>query len=240
MRKQDYEKANNQFKDTISCMYVDSFGKSKGTQYNHVGAIVLNQVVDCFLKKNNFRILCKNNNAIINLNDKNYYFFFAMEGDCKIKITYPYFKWFIFVDIISQGYYHISIKSFLNRGFPWFWGVSFWGFIVGYLEVYFGEYPVWNIRQKFSFVFIVLFHGFSFFVWGFEGFAFSCYFLLIFLLRSNLKLFSLRICFRVITTSFFEFLVISFWHFSWNYHIFHKFHDSTCSNFPKIKQIETT
>jgi len=73
-------------------MYVDSIGKSKGVQYNHLGAIVVNHVIDFFLKKNNFRIVCKNNNAIMNLADKNYYFFFALEGNCKIKITYPYYK----------------------------------------------------------------------------------------------------------------------------------------------------
>lgn len=76
----------------MNCNYIDSAGQSKNVQYNHIGVIQANQNVDCFVKKNNFRILCKNNNAIMNLSDKNYYFFFAMEGNCKIRITYPYYK----------------------------------------------------------------------------------------------------------------------------------------------------
>ncbi len=52
--------------------------------------MALNHVLDFFVKKNNFRIVCKNNNAIMNLADKKYYFFFVMEGGCKIKITYPF------------------------------------------------------------------------------------------------------------------------------------------------------
>ena len=74
-------------------MYIDSTGKSKLVQHNHLGVLVVNNIIDFFVKKNNFRILCKNNNAIVNLNDKNYYFFFAMEGGCKLKLTFPYLKW---------------------------------------------------------------------------------------------------------------------------------------------------
>jgi hypothetical protein len=73
-------------------MYIDSVGKCKGVQYNHIGGLAANVVVDCFQKKNNFRIVSKNNNAIFNLGDKNYYFFFVLEGNCKVKITYPFIK----------------------------------------------------------------------------------------------------------------------------------------------------
>lgn len=80
------------FKDSLNCMYIDSAGKSKAVQHNHIGLMVVNNVLDFYVKKNNFRILTKNNNAIMNLEDKNYYLFFAMEGECKLKITYPYNK----------------------------------------------------------------------------------------------------------------------------------------------------
>jgi hypothetical protein len=92
MRKDEFNKANHVYKDSMTCMYVDSAGKSKLVQHNHIGVMVVNNVIDFFVKKNNFRILCKNNNAIINMSDKHYYFFFAMEGNCKIRITYPYNK----------------------------------------------------------------------------------------------------------------------------------------------------
>lgn len=92
MRWEEYQKANQVFKDSLSCMYVDSAGKSKSVQHNHIGAIQVNSSIDIFVKKNNLRILCKNNNAIINLPDKNYYFFFALDGNCKIKLTYPFGK----------------------------------------------------------------------------------------------------------------------------------------------------
>ena len=49
-------------------------------------------IIDFFVKKNNFRAICKNSNTIFNLSDKNAYFFFAIEGKTKIKITYPYNK----------------------------------------------------------------------------------------------------------------------------------------------------
>lgn len=49
-------------------------------------------IIDFFVKKNNLRAVCKNNNAIFNLADKNACFFFALEGNTKIKITYPYVK----------------------------------------------------------------------------------------------------------------------------------------------------
>ena len=73
-------------------MYIDSTGKQKGAQYNYIGALAVNSIIDFFVKKNNFRATSKNNNSIITLPDKNYFFFFAMEGKCKIKITYPYYK----------------------------------------------------------------------------------------------------------------------------------------------------
>lgn len=78
IRKDEFNKANFIFKDTLNCMYVDSTGKSKSAQHNHLGALVANNTIDFFVKKSNFRIICKNNNSIINLIDKNYYFFFAM------------------------------------------------------------------------------------------------------------------------------------------------------------------
>ena len=92
VRKNEWEKANESFKDSIPCMYLDSTGKNKGMQYNHLGVIQANYSIDCFVKKNNFRMVCKNNNAIINLADKNYYFFFALEGNIKVKIVYPFNK----------------------------------------------------------------------------------------------------------------------------------------------------
>jgi len=74
------------------CMYVDSAGKSKLAQYNHIGVMAATNTIEFYVKRGNFRISCKSNNAIINLGDKNYYFFFAMEGGCKLKLTYPYSK----------------------------------------------------------------------------------------------------------------------------------------------------
>jgi hypothetical protein len=71
-------------------MFVDSAGKSKSVQHNHIGVFQANSILDFFVKKNNFRIVCKNSNVIMNMADKNYYFFFAIEGNCKIKITYPF------------------------------------------------------------------------------------------------------------------------------------------------------
>jgi len=35
-------------------------------------------VIDFFIKKQNFRVTAKNNNAMFNLPDKNYCFFFGM------------------------------------------------------------------------------------------------------------------------------------------------------------------
>lgn len=89
IRMEEFNKANFVFKDTIPCMYVDSAGQSKSVQHNHIGVFQVNSVLDFFVKKNNFRIVCKNSNVIMNLADKNYFFFFAMEGSIKIKITYP-------------------------------------------------------------------------------------------------------------------------------------------------------
>ncbi len=92
IRKDEFNKADNIFKDTLNCMYIDSTGKSKNTQHNHIGLMQVNNSIDFFVKKNNFRIVCKNNNSIMNLADKNYYFFFALEGNCQITVTYPFNK----------------------------------------------------------------------------------------------------------------------------------------------------
>jgi len=73
-------------------MYIDSTGKSKGTQYSHITTLTSGIVIDCFMKKNNFRVSGKNGNALFSPTDKNYRFFFAMEGFCQLKITYPYTK----------------------------------------------------------------------------------------------------------------------------------------------------
>ena len=90
IRKEEFTKANFIFKDILNCMYIDTTGKSKLVQHNHLGVMPLNSCLDFFVKKNNFRIVCKNNNAIMNLNDKNYYLFFVMQGACKLKLTYPF------------------------------------------------------------------------------------------------------------------------------------------------------
>lgn len=74
------------------------------------------------MKKNNFRIICKNNNAIMNLSDKNYYFFFAMEGNCKIKIVYPYYKWLL--SIIIQSYHIFILPFFFDNLFYFFEGTT--------------------------------------------------------------------------------------------------------------------
>jgi hypothetical protein len=92
IRKEEFVKAGNIFKDELNCMYVDSLGKSKAVQHNYLGVLPANSIIDFFVKKNNFRINCKNNNSLMNLMDKNYYFFFALEGNCKIKLTYPHAK----------------------------------------------------------------------------------------------------------------------------------------------------
>lgn len=92
IRKDEFTKSGNIFKEGLNCMYIDSMGKSKSVQHNHIGVMQANGTIDFFVKKNNFRITCKNNNAIMNLGDKNYYFFFAMDGNCKIKLTYPFGK----------------------------------------------------------------------------------------------------------------------------------------------------
>lgn len=92
MRPADHKNLKEIYKEGASSFYVDSSGKSKGVQYNHIGVLTSGSIIDCFLKKNNFRMVCKNNNAIMNLGDKNYCFFFAMEGNCKIKVTYPFLK----------------------------------------------------------------------------------------------------------------------------------------------------
>lgn len=90
IRKDEFTKADFVYKDTLNCMYVDSTGKSKSVQHNHIGVFQANSILDFFVKKNNFRIVCKNSNVIMNMADKNYYFFFAIEGNCKIRITYPF------------------------------------------------------------------------------------------------------------------------------------------------------
>lgn len=80
------------FKDALACQYLDSAGKHKGAQSNHIPTLGLNMIIDFFMKKNNLRAVSKNNNSIFNINDKNVCFFFVLEGNTKIKITYPYVK----------------------------------------------------------------------------------------------------------------------------------------------------
>jgi hypothetical protein len=92
MKREEFKKANFVFKDSLNCQYLDSSGKSKGSQSNHITALSVNMIIDFFVKKNNLRAVSKNNNAIFNLNDKNTCFFFVLEGNTKIKITYPYVK----------------------------------------------------------------------------------------------------------------------------------------------------
>lgn len=92
MTIEDFKNANHVYKDTLNCSYIDSAGKSKGAQYNHIGAFAVTTSIDFFVKKNNFRIVSKSNVSIINLAHKNYYFFFAIEGNTKVQITYPYVK----------------------------------------------------------------------------------------------------------------------------------------------------
>lgn len=64
------------FKDGLNCQYLDSLGKSKGSQSNYITALGLNMIIDFYVKKNNFRVVSKNNNAIFNLPEKNNIFFF--------------------------------------------------------------------------------------------------------------------------------------------------------------------
>jgi hypothetical protein len=92
MKREEFNKAGFLFKDTLNCQYLDSAGKNKGAQSNYVTALTVNCIIDFFIKKNNLRAVCKNNNAIFNLGDKNTCFFFALEGSAKVKITYPYVK----------------------------------------------------------------------------------------------------------------------------------------------------
>lgn len=76
----------------MNCQYLDSTGKHKGAQSNYIPTLGLNMIIDFFVKKNNLRAVSKNNNAIFNIADKNICFFFVLEGNTKIKITYPYVK----------------------------------------------------------------------------------------------------------------------------------------------------
>jgi hypothetical protein len=92
MKRTEFNNANFVFKDTLNCQYLDSSGKHKGGQSNYIANLGLNMIIDFFVKKSNLRAVCKNNNAIFNLNDKNVCFFFCLEGSTKIKITYPYAK----------------------------------------------------------------------------------------------------------------------------------------------------
>jgi hypothetical protein len=92
MHKEEFLKADFQFKENLNCLYLDSTGKQKGAQYSHIPNLQANNVIDFFLKKQNFRVNCKNNTALFNLNDKKYCFFFVMEGNCKFRLTYPYTK----------------------------------------------------------------------------------------------------------------------------------------------------
>jgi hypothetical protein len=92
MKREEFTKANFLFKDTLICQYLDSAGKNKGAQTNFITNLAVNSIIDFFVKKNNLRAVCKNNNAIFNLADKNMCFFFVLEGNAKLKITYPYVK----------------------------------------------------------------------------------------------------------------------------------------------------
>jgi hypothetical protein len=92
MKREEFGKADFLFKETLNCQYLDSAGKNKGAQSNYIPTLGVNAIVDFFIKKNNLRAVCKNNNAIFNLGDKNVCFFFAFEGSAKVKITYPYVK----------------------------------------------------------------------------------------------------------------------------------------------------
>lgn len=92
IRKDDFLKANYLLKEETASMWLDSLGKHKGDQYSHITAISVNHIIDFFVKKQNFRVTCKNNNALFSLTDKKWCFFFALEGNCQIKITYPYNK----------------------------------------------------------------------------------------------------------------------------------------------------
>lgn len=78
-------------------MWIDSAGKNLGANYNHIGNLAAGTVIDCFVKKHNFKIIAKNNHCNFTPIDKNQYFFFAIEGNCKVKLVYPYTKWSIFV-----------------------------------------------------------------------------------------------------------------------------------------------
>lgn len=92
MKKEEFTKSNYTFKDALNCQYIDSAGKNKGAQSHHITNLGQNMIIDFFIKKNNLRAVCKNNTSIINLNDKSVCFFFVLEGNTKIKITYPYLK----------------------------------------------------------------------------------------------------------------------------------------------------
>ncbi len=92
MKREEFVKANFMFKEALPCQYLDSLGKNKGAQTNFITNLTINSIVDFFVKKNNLRAVCKNSNAIFNLADKNVCFFFVLEGNVKLKITYPYVK----------------------------------------------------------------------------------------------------------------------------------------------------
>lgn len=92
MKREEFQKADFRFLETLNCQYLDSAGKNKGAQTNYIANLANNSIVDFFVKKNNLRAVCKNNNAIFNLGDKNTCFFFVLEGPAKLKITYPYVK----------------------------------------------------------------------------------------------------------------------------------------------------
>lgn len=92
MKREEFGKADFVFKETLNCQYLDSAGKNKGAQTNYITTLGLNSIIDFFVKKNNLRAVSKNNNAIFNLGDKNTCFFFVLEGNVKLKITYPYVK----------------------------------------------------------------------------------------------------------------------------------------------------
>jgi hypothetical protein len=76
----------------MKSIWVDSLGLNKGAQYNHIASFSTSTTLDCFIKKGNFRIMNKNNNAMFNVYSKTLCFFFVLEGNTSIRVTYPYTK----------------------------------------------------------------------------------------------------------------------------------------------------
>lgn len=92
MKREEFQKADFRFLETINCQYLDSTGKSKGAQSNNIAALANSTIIDFYVKKNNLRAVSISKTAIFNLADKNTCFFFVLEGQAKVKITYPYVK----------------------------------------------------------------------------------------------------------------------------------------------------